>query len=279
MRFDERAQRAAQGIHRAVKVMEMSSTKTPQRLTRFDQYRASTSRNQRIVAIAVGVGVPLLLLIGAVRFLGSDPDPQVPLAPPSTSMSPTPVSGRTGSYFEAPFTFTAPSDWMVTESTWAFTLHPPEAPEGWVGFTVFSSYVPARSDCSARPEQGVGRSSDAMTSWLSTHPALDATTPREVTLGGATGNWVDVQLADDWIGARLSAGLENPCGGAGLTLVTGYPDHEGRWSIRYTDKIRFYVLDLPAGDTVTIVIRATAVHFDDVIDVAAPVVESFKFAD
>jgi hypothetical protein len=268
MRFDERAQRAAQGIHRAVVVMEMSSTKTPQRLTRFDQHRARTSRNQRIVAIAVGVGVPLLLLVGAVRFLGSNPDPTKPLAPPSTSVSPTPVSGHSGP-FEAPFTFTAPSDWMVQEGTWSFTLHPPEAPEGWVGFAVYSSYVPARSDCSARPEQGVGRSSDAMTSWLSTHPALDATTPREVTLGRATGSWVDVQLADDW---------ENTCGGAGLTLVTGYPDHGGRWSIRYTDKIRLYVLDLPAGNTVTIMIHATdAVHFDDVIDLAAPVVESFEF--
>ena len=94
MRFDERARRAAQGIHRAVEVMEMSSTKTPHKITRFDQYRARTSRNQRIVAIAVGVGVPLLLLVGAVRFLGSDPDPKVPLAPPSMSVSPTPVSGR-----------------------------------------------------------------------------------------------------------------------------------------------------------------------------------------
>jgi hypothetical protein len=268
MRFDERARRATQGIHRAVEVMEMSNTKTPQRLTRFDQYRARTSRNQRIVAIAVGVGVPLLLLVGAVRLLGSDPDSKVPLAPSTKSVSPTPVSGRTSS-FEAPFTYTLPPGWTVSEGHRWFSLRPYEAP-GWRDFYVLSSFVPARSDCSDRPERGVGRTSDAMTSWLSTHPALDATTPREVTLGRATGSWVDVQLADDWV---------QTCPG-GLTLLTGHPDWEGKWSIMENEKIRFYVLDLPAGDTVTIVINPIdATYFNDVIDLAAPVVESFKFAD
>jgi hypothetical protein len=278
MRFDERARRATQGIHRAVEVMEMSNTKTPQRLTRFDQYRARTSRNQRIVAIAVGVGLPLMLLVGAVRLLGSDPDAKEPLAPPATSVAPTPVSGR-AALFEAPFTYTLPPGWTVEEGLWWFRLLPPEVPVGWNDFYVFSSFVPARSDCSARPEQGVGRSSDAMTSWLSTHPALDASAPREVTLGGATGSWVDVQLADDW---------DYTCPGGptgGLRLVTGHPGRAGMWSIVPYEKIRFYVLDLPAGDTVTIVISATDTYitpdtyFDDVIDKAAPVVESFKFPD
>ena len=70
--------RPLQGIHRAVEVMEMSSTKTPQRLTRFDQYRERKTRNQRIAAIAVGIAVPVALLIGAVRVLGSNGDPHVP---------------------------------------------------------------------------------------------------------------------------------------------------------------------------------------------------------
>jgi hypothetical protein len=272
MKFDERAQRAAQGIHRAVEVMEMSSTKTSQKITRFDQYRTRTSRNQRIVAIAVGVGVPLLLLSGAVRFLGSDPDPKVPLAPPSTSVSPTPVSGRTG-VFEAPFTYTLPPGWTVSNSDWWFQLIPADAPKGWGAFWVFSSFVPARSDCSDRPEQGVGRSSDAMTSWLSTHPALDATKPREVKLGRATGSWVDVQLADDWE-YTCPRGYMN-----GLSLVTGEPENSfGRWSIVPNEKIRFYVLDVPASDTVTIVISTDVSDFNDAIDLAAPVVESFKFA-
>ena len=50
----------------------MSSTKTPQRLARFDQYRERKSRNQRIAALAVGIAVPVMLLIGALLVLRSD---------------------------------------------------------------------------------------------------------------------------------------------------------------------------------------------------------------
>ena len=74
MTFDTRARRAVQGIHRAVEEMEMSSTKTPQRLTRFDQYREGKSRNKRIAALAVGIAVPLVLLIVALLVLGPDRD-------------------------------------------------------------------------------------------------------------------------------------------------------------------------------------------------------------
>ena len=84
MTFDTRARRAVQGIHRAVEVMEMSSTKTPQRLTRFDHYRERKSRNQRIAAIAVGIAVPIALVIGAVRLLGSGGDTNVPVTTPSS---------------------------------------------------------------------------------------------------------------------------------------------------------------------------------------------------
>jgi hypothetical protein len=84
-----------QGIHRAVEVMEMSSTKTPQRLTRFDQYREGKSRNKRIAALAVGIAVPLVLLIVAVLVLGPDRDQNVPITTPSTSAPPPSVSGST----------------------------------------------------------------------------------------------------------------------------------------------------------------------------------------
>jgi hypothetical protein len=188
-------------------------------------------------------------------------------------VSPTPVSGRTG-VFEAPFTYTLPPGWTVSNGDWWFRLSPPEVPEGWNDFYVFSSFVPARSDCSDRPERGVGWSSDAMTSWLSTHPALDATTPREVTLGGATGSWVDVQLADDWDYTCPDGYM------GGLSLVTGEPENSfGKWSIVPNEKIRFYVLDVPASDTVTIVISTDVSDFNDAIDLAAPIVESFKFSD
>jgi len=124
--------------------------------------------------------------------------------------------------------------------------------------------------CSARPDQSVGTSSEAITSWLSTHPALDATTPQPVKLGAATGSYVDVQVASDW--------NQNCPYGLGLGLVTARPDHQQSWSISGGMKERLYVLDLPSGDTVTIVITAyRASDFQTVIDQATPVVASFRF--
>jgi hypothetical protein len=122
--------------------------------------------------------------------------------------------------------------------------------------------------CSARPDQSVGTSSEAITSWLSTHPDLDATAPRPVKLGAATGSYVDVQLAADW-----NQNCPN-----GLGLVTARPDHPQGWSIQSGNKERLYVLDLASGGTVTIVITAyRASDFKTVIDQATPVVESFSF--
>ncbi|MDP9302208.1 MAG: hypothetical protein M3P43_15145 [Actinomycetota bacterium] len=268
MTFDTRARRAVQGINRAVEVMEMSSTKTPQRLTRFDQYREGKSRNKRIAALAVGIAVPVVLLVGAVLVLGPDRDQNVPITPPSTSTSvaPTSVSGSSDQ-FKAPFTYTVPQDWTFSgEGARYFSL---DSTDGSAHLIVLSNVVANAADCSDRPKQGVGTSSDAMTSWLSTHPALDATTPRPVRLGAATGSYVDVQLT----GGQHRKNCPN-----GLGLVTAQPDHPQGWSIGAGAKERVYVLDLPSGGTVTIVITAyQASDFGNVIDQATPVVESFDF--
>ncbi len=266
MTFDSRARRAVQGIHRAVEVMEMSSTKTPQRLTRFDQYRERKSRNQRIAAIAVGIAVPIALVIGAVR-LGSGGDTNLPVTTPTGSVTPPPVSGRSET-FRAPFTYTVPSDWTLSgESPRYFSLETPGA--SGTDVIALSGVVAAAPDCSDRPAHGVGTSSEAMMNWLSAHPALDATTPRPVKLGEATGSYVDVQLAAGW---------DQTCSN-GLVLVTGQPHARQNWGIYASDKIRLYVLDLPSGDTVTIVIDPTVSpsDFPSLIAQAAPVVESFRF--
>ena len=274
MTFDGRARRAVQGIHRAVEVMEMSSTKTPQRLTRFDQYRERKSRNQRVVALVVGIALPILLSAGAWRLFGSGGDSGTPAdrsATPtvSASVTPPPVSGRSDK-FDAPFMYAVPGDWTFSgDGDRSFSLETPFA--GSTDVILLSNVVAAAADCSTRPapEQGVGTSSEAMTNWLSTNPALDATTPHPVTLGAATGSYVDIQLAAGWNGSCRD----------GLPLVTAQPDDKQWWSIYGTFKERLYVLDLPSGDTVTIVLdeAASPSDFQSLIDEAVPVVESFRF--
>jgi hypothetical protein len=274
MTFDGRARRAVQGIHRAVEVMEMSSTKTPQRLTRFDQYRERKSRNQRVVALVVGIALPILLIAGAWRIFGSGGQGGTPASQPPTSASasitPPDLSGRSRDAFKAPFTYSVPGDWTFSGTGDRYvSLQTPTA--FGTDVIVLSSVVAAASDCSKRAAPGVGTSSDAITSWLSSHRALDATAPQPVTLGAATGSYVDVQLKRGW----------NQRCHNGLVLVTGAPDDPQNWGIYGTVQERFYVLDLPSGDTVTIVIDEdqSGTDFQSLIDEAAPVVESFRFLE
>lgn len=269
MTFDSRSRQAGQGIRRAVEEMEMSSTKTPQRQTRFEDYRQRKSRNKRITALVVGIAIPILLVIGAVRVFGSG-NGSAPAVQPSVSVTPPPVSGRSRDVFEAPFTYTVPGDWTFAGAgNRNLSFETPGA--SGTDVIVLSNVVAAKADCSTDPKQGVGTSSEAMMRWLSTNPALDATTPHPVELGAATGSYVDVKLAKHW---------NNPCGPSGPVLVTAAPDDIENWGIAEMDKERLYVLDLPSGDTVTIVIDtfpSASFGFQSLIDEAAPVVESFRF--
>jgi hypothetical protein len=64
MTLDTRARRAAQGIHRAVEVMEMSTfTKGPRKVERFDRFRDRKQRNRRIGAIVVGTAIVITTVV------------------------------------------------------------------------------------------------------------------------------------------------------------------------------------------------------------------------
>jgi hypothetical protein len=268
MTFDARSRRAAQGIRRAVEVMEMSSTRTPQRLTRFDRYRDSKSKNGRVAAFALGISVSALLLVAAVLVLGSEQDSNVSITSPS-SVAPTPTIG-TSHQFGEPFTYTSFPGWSFGDSDAGWLrLEPPPSEAHGTSFYVLRNVRATRPDCSDRLMQSVGASSDAITRWFSRHPALDATAPRPITLGAASGSWVDLQLAPGW---------DQTCP-QGLPLLSN-PKGGESWGIEHnTEKMRFYVLDLPDGNTVTVVLDAQkASNFKDMIRHEAPVVKSFDFA-
>jgi hypothetical protein len=272
MTFDSRSRQAAQGIRRAVEVMEMSSTKTPQRLTRFDQYGEAKSRNKRVAALALGIAVTSLLVIAAVLVLRSEQDRSGPITSPSLSVVPTPTIG-TSHQFREPFTYTSLPGWTFGDSDpgW-LRLEPPPSEAHGTSFYVFSNVRATRPDCSDRLKQSVGASSDAITRWLSRHPALDATAPKPITLGAGSGSWIDLQLAPGW---------DQTCpGGPGGFPLLSNPRGGESWGIEHnTEKMRLYVLDLPAGNTVTVVLDAQkASNFKDMIRHEAPVVKSFDFS-
>ena len=81
MTLDTRARQAAQGIHRAVEVMEMSrSTLEPRKIARFDRFRDRKQRNRRIGALVVAAMLAIATIVGATIALRSR-DTTVPATP------------------------------------------------------------------------------------------------------------------------------------------------------------------------------------------------------
>ena len=82
MTFDSRARAAVLDIHRAVEVMEMTtSTKEPRTVERFDRFRDRKQRNRRIGAILfAGALVVIGIVVVSANMVGKD-DGAIPAAP------------------------------------------------------------------------------------------------------------------------------------------------------------------------------------------------------
>jgi Tol biopolymer transport system component len=90
MTFESRARGAVLDIHRAVEVMEMTtSTKEPRKIERFDQYRDQKQRNRRIGALVVA-GV--LVVAAIVVFVTNVPGRDKPVAPAGNGKTGVPVT-------------------------------------------------------------------------------------------------------------------------------------------------------------------------------------------
>jgi hypothetical protein len=185
------------------------------------------------------------------------------------SVTPTPPNGCSHQFKEQ-FTCTLSPGWTFGDADpgW-LRLDAPSSEAPGTSFYALMNVRATRPDCSDRLNQSVGASSDAITRSFSRHPALDATAPRPITLGAASGSWVDLKLAPGW---------DQTCP-EGLPLLSN-PKGGESWGIEHdAEKLRFYVLDLPDGNTVTIVVDVRhASDFKDVIARAAPVVKSFDFS-
>lgn len=227
-----------------------------------------------IVVIAVAALVVGVLAVGILPGL-SAPAPTPSAAPPG---SPGPSAMPAGTYasqvFRPTVTFTVPAGWLVgADSTPYFQLVP--ATSDVVGIHLFRDAKAASQDpaCPDLAAPGVGTSEKELVEWIRGRPGLVVTQPVPVTVGGLSGQRIDVSIKSGW---TASCPFANGVPTVPL-LVEGTGGY--RWIVAGTERLRLDVLTVPSGGTVIVDIDAfDGTLWDDLEKNATPIVDSFSFA-
>ncbi|MDP8931299.1 MAG: hypothetical protein M3O70_22690, partial [Actinomycetota bacterium] len=133
--------------------------------------------------------------------------------------------------------------------------------------------LPIAPGCEAGPAPA---DAAALAQTIRSDSNFEATAPVEVIVGGAEGLHMDVTLVP---GASVC-----PEDGFSFVLTSTLPDHPdgGHWGTRvdHGSRMRLYLVDLPEGSAtriLAIAVVAPEARFEDVVEAAAPVVDSIEF--
>ena len=140
----------------------------------------------------------------------------------------------------------------------------------------------ASRDCAEKPEPGVGGTAEDIAAWLADLPGLNSSEPVPVTVGGLDGVMIDVAMTSSWT---------EPCpfsGGQPVVMtVVGTEISSGvHWGTDANDSQRMYLLDVPDGGNIAIVVEVgfgpmyndlDSPEFQDRIDTVTPVIDTFEF--
>jgi hypothetical protein len=177
------------------------------------------------------------------------------------------------------FSYTVPAGWKnIGDCGWCYYLARADAPEN-TGIYVWSEVAAhgQAEQCTEGPEPGVGRTADAIVTWLTTLPGLVTSTPAPITIGGLSGKMVDLSVSPTWTatcpyayspGLRLVSTLSGP-------EATGGID----WNVQGEGRTRIIALDLGDGRALVIDIEAqNKADYDALLPDAMQVVNTFTFA-
>lgn len=157
---------------------------------------------------------------------------------------------HTSAAFKPTLTFTVPDGWTNTmDIARSFTLHDNFA--GGHFFQVLSQVAIPEQDatCSATRKAGVGNTVADWVTFLTKHPGLTTTAPKPVTLGGFSGQQLDVRVASTWT-QRCPDSIA-----PAVMLITDSGAVPSR--VRWIDdqNTRFRILDV-GGETVILYLEA-----------------------
>jgi len=184
-------------------------------------------------------------------------------------------------------TFTVPAGWANSgDFPSQFLLTPaadyanesPEGPAPWAidEIRVFTQPAAAIQDgsCRANDDASVGLTVDALVAWLRTQRSLETSSPAAITIGGYSGQMLDVRLSPSWTAS--CPGDADPS----VALLTEAAFHLDSYTIRLvgSERLRLILLDLGKGDVVGIALDSSLPgRFDGLLESGMPVVESFHF--
>jgi hypothetical protein len=215
----------------------------------------------------------LVLVVGACAGVIAPPAPGGTPAATAPASSPLPAGTYTTNAFQPPLTFTLPDGWELVTDTPGWIQLRPAGTEN-LGLYVFRDATALSQDpaCPATDEPGVGTTSTELIAWLRDRPGVVASSPALVTVGGLRGAAIDLAIKADWSeSCPFANGLP--------TAPLIHNDAVERWVLAGSERLRFYVLDVPGGGNIVIdVDDFEGSQIDTLIADATPIIKSFQFA-
>jgi hypothetical protein len=197
----------------------------------------------------------------------------VPTSTPTAAPSPLKPGAHASKQFGAPVTWIVPAGWENPSDLEQYLLLRPIGSD-LAGIHLFLDPFAASQDpsCPGEREPGVGTTADELADWIRSRPGLAVSPPTLATVGGLTGVMLDIRIADGWLpSCPFADGLPT------VPLITRAPGGY-HWVVAGNERLRIYLLDLPAGGTVLVDIDAFDGRlFNDLLREAAPVVNSLSF--
>ena len=139
---------------------------------------------------------------------------------------------------------------------------------------VFPNIAVAAEDCAEAAAPGVGPTASDIVGALATRPGLSTVGPVPVSIGGLSGQQINLSIAPDWMGI---------CSGGSPFVPLVYAPDFIWWGAEPGERWRIIVLDvpgLPSGMYATVMIvvySADAAVWDDHLSASMTVVRSFEF--
>jgi hypothetical protein len=214
-------------------------------------------------------GILLAVIVAACGGSAATAAPGGPVA------SAVPAGTYTSTAFQPAVTFTLPDGWeMPPDSNLMLTLRPAGSQVDAVNLFRDARAASQAADCPRGAEPGVGSTSSELATWLRERPGLVVSNPTLATIGGLRGVGLDVGIAAGWTqSCPFASGLPT------VPLIAGPNEDSYYWAAYGDERMRLYILDLPSGGTITVMIDTViGPQVDALIAMASPIVRSMAFA-